>query len=342
LQLKASDIAARVSGRLEGNGGAVIVGAAGLAEAKPGDVAFVRDARDAKTSALFKSTKAGAVLVPRGFPAEGRTVIEVDNPIAAFSDILALIAREAEARPSGVNKSATIDPSAKIGKDARIGAGCVVEKDAVIEDGACLMAQVYVGARSRVGANSILYPQVVLREDVSIGKNCILHPGVVIGADGYGFFYAGGKHNKIPQVGTVIVEDDVEIGANSCVDRAMTGATVVGKGTKIDNLVQVAHNVQVGPHCLLIAQVGIGGSCKIGAGVILAGQAGLADHLTIGDGARVAAQAGVMNDVAPKEDVWGTPSQPAQETLRQVALIRRLPELFKEFKKLKEIFAKHG
>jgi UDP-3-O-[3-hydroxymyristoyl] glucosamine N-acyltransferase len=341
LQLTVSDIAAQVQGRVQGDGAAVIRGVAGLTEAGAADLAFVRDARNADAAEQFKQSKAGAVLVPKGFVSNGRTVIEVDNPIAAFAHVLGLVARETQHRPDGVSAGAHIDPSAKLGQNVRIGPGCVVEKDAVIGDGACLVAQVYVGARSRVGDNTVLYPQVVLREDVTVGRNCILHPGAVIGADGYGFFFAGGRHNKIPHVGGVRIEDDVEIGANTCVDRAMTGLTVVGRGTKIDNLVQVAHNVQIGPLCLLVSQAGVAGSSRLGTGVVLAGQVGVADHVTIGDGAKLGAQSGVAKDVPAGQEYFGAPAQPVGDAMRQLLSLRRLPELLREFKKLKETMGKH-
>jgi UDP-3-O-[3-hydroxymyristoyl] glucosamine N-acyltransferase len=163
----------------------------------------------------------------------------------------------------------------------------------------------------------------------------------VIGSDGYGFYFAKGKHNKIPQVGTVIIEDDVEIGSCTTIDRATTGATVIQHGTKIDNLVQIAHNVEVGPHSLLVAQSGVAGSSKLGGGVVLAGQVGVADHVTIGDGAQIGAQSGIKEDVKPGAVMFGSPAQPLQETIKQMLLVKRLPELFKEIKKLKELLV-HG
>lgn len=342
MRLTVSEIAAAVHGRVLGDGHTVIEGAAGLSEATPRDISFVRDGGKADTIGLYRSSKAGAIFIPKDFQFDARTAIEVESPIAAFSQFLALIAGETANRPVGVHKTAHVDPSARIGRGASVGPNCVVEKEAVVDDGACLMAQVYVGARSRIGQNTLIYPQVSIREDVSVGKNCILHSGVVLGADGYGFFFAGGRHNKIPHVGGVIIEDDVEIGANSCVDRGMTGMTVVGRGTKIDNLVQVAHNVQIGPMALLVSQVGIGGSSKLGAGVVLAGQVGVADHVTIGDGVRVGAQSGIGKDVEKGATVFGTPVKPVGEELKLHVLLRKLPELFKEVKKLRERTEKNG
>jgi len=342
LKFSVTEIAAAVQGRVLGDGNTVIEGAAALGEATAKDVSFIRDAQKADVIELYRASKAGAIFVPKDFQFDARTAIVVESPIAAFCHILSIIAHEIDIRPHGIHASATVSPSAKLGRGVSVGPQCVIESDAVIEDGACLMAQVYVGARSRVGANSLLYPQVVLREGVSVGKNCILHPGVVLGADGYGFFFAGGRHNKIPHVGGVVIEDDVEIGANSCVDRAMTGTTVVGRGSKIDNLVQVGHNVQIGPLALLVSQVAIGGSSTLGAGVILGGQTGVADHITIGDGARVGGRSGITKHVEKGATLFGMPAKPVAEELKLQALTRRLPEIFKEVRKLRELIGKNG
>ncbi len=337
-----SEIARHLSGELKGNGGSPVRGAAGLAEATDVEVTFLKDAANPVTLKLFETTRAAAVIVPKGFPGAGKTVIECANPQAAFAQVLTMIAKEAEVRPEGIHASAVIHPTAKIGAGARIGAHCIVEAGAVIGENVCLMGQNYVGARTKVGDNTFLYPQVVLREDVSIGKRCLIHAGAVIGSDGYGFFFANGQHNKIPQVGTVIVHDDVEIGSCTTIDRATTGATVIGRGVKIDNLVQVAHNVQVGPLSLLVAQVGIGGSTKIGTGVILGGQVGVADHVTIGDGVKAGAQTGINRSIEPGAEIFGSPAEPVPDRLRQISLLRKLPELFKDVRKLKERMETNG
>jgi UDP-3-O-[3-hydroxymyristoyl] glucosamine N-acyltransferase len=269
-------------------------------------------------------------------------VVAVENPVAAFASVLNLVARERNvSHAAGIHPTAVISKTARIGKSAKIGPLCVVEDGAEIADGAVLIANVYVGPRVRVGKETIIYPQVVLREDTEIGARCIVHGGAVIGSDGFGYFFASGRHNKIPQVGNVVIEDDVEIGSCSTIDRATTGSTIVRKGAKIDNLVQVAHNVEVGAHSLLIAQVGIAGSSKLGPGVVLAGQVGVADHVNIGAGAQVGAQSGLKDDVEPGAVLFGSPAQPIADTIRQTLLIRRLPELFKDVKKLKESDSRH-
>jgi UDP-3-O-[3-hydroxymyristoyl] glucosamine N-acyltransferase len=336
MQISVSDIAKQTKGVVKGDGSSIVRGAAGLGEASATDISFLKDVKDAAAIALLGTSKAAAVFVPKNFDANGRTVIEVDNPQAAFAHVLGLVAKEAEVRPEGVHPTAVVHPTAKIGAQVRIGAHSIVEAGAVIGDRACLMGQNYVGARSKVGDDTLLYPQVVLREDVTVGKRCILHAAAVIGSDGYGYYFADGRHNKIPQVGTVIIEDDVEIGSCTAIDRATTGATRVGRGTKIDNLVQVAHNVQIGPLCLLVSQVGIAGSTTLGAGVILAGQTGVADHVKIGDGVKCGARTGINRDIPAGSTMWGGPAQPINDELRQIALLRRLPEIAKDVKKLKE------
>lgn len=337
MQLTVTQIAELVKGRLHGDGARSITGAAGLVEATSSDVSFLRDAKNAAAVKSVEGTKAGAIIVPKGFDANGHVAIEVDNPIAAFAAVLNVIAGEKRKKGNGkIHASAVVSPSAKVGKNATIGAFCVIEDGAEVGENATLVSHVYIGERSKVGRDSYLYPQVTLREEVSVGERCILHAGAVIGSDGYGFYFEGGKHNKIHQIGTVIVEDDVEIGSCTTIDRATTGATIIRKGAKIDNLVQIAHNVEVGSHALLVAQVGIAGSTKIGKGVVLAGQVGVADHVTIGDGTQVGAQSGIRENVAPGSVLFGTPAQPIQDTLKQLLLLRRLPDLFKDVKSLKE------
>lgn len=337
MKLTVDQIASHVGGRVLGDGRLVVEGVAGLTDAKKSDVSYVRDAKDAAALKSLKSTSAGAVIVPEGIQPNGKTLIQVKNPLAAFAALLNLVAAEKAANPSkGVHPSAVVAPSASIGAGAAIGPLCVVEEGAVIGENVRLISQVYVGPRSKIGAGSLVYPQVTLREDVSVGDRCILHAGVVIGSDGYGFYFSDGKHNKIPQVGTVVIEDDVEIGACSAIDRATTGQTIIKKGTKIDNLVHIAHNVEVGPHALLAAQVGIAGSSKVGQGAVFGGQVGVADHVTIGNGVQVGAQSGIKEDAPAGAVLFGSPAQPIQYTLRQILLIRRLPELFKDVKMLKE------
>lgn len=339
MELTVQEISRIVQGHVTGDGTRLIRGAAGLLEAGPQDITFIKDIQHEK---LLASTKAAAVIVPTGMQGNGKTLIEVSQPIAAFASVLELIAKEKRSIINGIHPQTVVSPKSKIGNNVGIGAFSIVEDEAELGDGVQLIGHVYVGRRAKVGKDTLLYPHVVLREEVQVGERCIIHANAVIGSDGYGFYFANGRHNKIPHVGTVIIEDDVEIGACTTIDRATTGATIIRRGTKIDNLVQIAHNVEIGPHSLLVAQVGIAGSAKIGQGVVLAGQVGVADHLRVGDGAQVGAQSGLREDVKPGAVMFGSPAQPIQETLKQIASIKKLPGLFKEIKKLKDMVSKRG
>jgi UDP-3-O-[3-hydroxymyristoyl] glucosamine N-acyltransferase len=338
MRLSVAEIASKLGGKLIGDGARAISGAAGLSEATAADVSFVRDVKNAAALKQLAATKAGAVIVPENLTQSAPcSAIVVKNPTAAFAAVLAFIAEETKpVVPAGRHAMSAVHPKAQVSASAAIGPFCTVDQDARIEDGVVLVGNVYVGPRSVIKKGTILYPGVVLREDVSVGERCILHAGAVIGADGYGFYYANGQHNKIAQIGTVVIEDDVEIGANCTIDRATTGRTLIKRGTKLDNLVHIAHNCEVGPHTLMAAQVGVAGSTTIGAGVVFGGQVGVADHVHVGNGVQVGAQSGIKGDVEPNAVLFGSPAQPIQDTLKQHVLIRKLPELFKEFKQLKE------
>jgi UDP-3-O-[3-hydroxymyristoyl] glucosamine N-acyltransferase len=229
-----------------------------------------------------------------------------------------------------------VDPKAIIGKDVYIGPHAVVETGVRIGDGATIEAGVFVGYKSTIGAGALIYPNVTIREECRIGDRVIIHCGAVIGGDGFGYETVDGKHYKIPHLGTVEIEEDVEIGANVCIDRGRFQKTIIRRGVKIDNLVQVAHNVVIGPDSLIISQAGISGSTELGANVIVAGQAGIVGHITLGDGAIVGAGAGVTKSVPAKTVVLGSPAKPMTEQKRIFALIARLPELFREFAELKK------
>ena len=342
MEFRVDDIARLVGGTVVGDGSRTIRGAAGLEDAGPDDLSFLKDSRNSRAVAALKTTRAGAVIVPEDLETNGVTAIRVKNPLAGFAAVLARIESERRAPRKGVHPTASVAASARVAPSAYVGPYCVIEENAVIESGAVLLAQVYVGPRVKIGEGTRIYPQAVLREDTMVGRRCILHAGCVLGSDGYGFYFENNAHNKIPQIGNVILEDDVEVGACSTIDRATTGSTRIGKGVKIDNLVQVAHNVDVGENSLLVAQSGIAGSCRLGKGVVLAGQAGVADHLDIGDGTRIAGQSGVMEDLPPGSTVFGTPAQPIADAFKQTAVLRKLPALAKDLKTLKEKSKDHG
>ncbi|WP_242346169.1 UDP-3-O-(3-hydroxymyristoyl)glucosamine N-acyltransferase [Anaeromyxobacter terrae] len=333
-----AELAARVGGEVVGDGTRVLEGVAPLEDAGPHHVSFFSNKKYRKA---FEASRAGAVVVePDAEVPAGRTVLRAPNAYLAFAKISTLfhppreaapeIAPEAAIHPSArIHPSAQVMPLASVGPDAEIGARTIVYPGVHVCEGA------------RVGEDCLLYPNVVVRERCLVGNRVILQPGCVIGSDGFGFAFdpegegRGPRHFKVPQIGIVIVEDDVEIGANTCLDRATLGATRIGRGSKIDNLVQIAHNVELGPLCLIVSQVGIAGSTKLGMGVVAAGQVGIVGHLNIGDGVKMGAQSGIMSDLAPGEAVSGSPSQPHADWLRTQAALRSLPELRREVKELR-------
>ncbi len=338
FQKTVSELARLVGGKAEGDLSYVLTGVAALQEAGARDVSFFGNPKYAEAAA---NSGAGCLLLPEnGRPLKVRSsnLIYVDDPQRAFGRILDLI-DEARPKPAaGVGPRASVHPAARVDAKASVGDFAVVEEGASVEGGAVIGAQCYVGPGARVGRDSRLYPGVVLYHDCLVGERVVIHAGTVIGADGFGFSTdkKTGRHRKIPQIGNVVIEDDVEIGANVTIDRATIGSTVIGAGTKIDNLVQIGHNVKTGRDCLLVAQSGVSGSSHLGARVILAGQAGVAGHLKLGDGVIVMAQSGVMNDVDKGRAIFGSPARPRMEAMKLQALYGRLPELFDALKALRE------
>lgn len=307
-----------------------IRGLAALSEAAAGDLSFLGNA---KYKSEVATTKASIVLLPPDFagePAANQLYLLVDNPSVALAQICARIEQSLWPKPvPGIHPSAVVAADAKIAPTATVGPLCVVESGATIGERVHLQAQVFVGRNAAIGDDSWLAPGVVVATECVIGQRVRLQPGVVIGSDGFGYEFVKGRHQKVPQVGTVVVGNDVEIGANSTLDRARFSRTSIGEGTKIDNLVQIAHNVIVGKHCLLCSQVGISGSTTIEDYVVLAGQVGVGGHITIGKGVKAGGQAGITSDVAPGSFINGTPAVPYLLERRIAVLQQRLPELFK-------------
>ena len=324
------ELARLVGGDLEGDPSLEIRGFASLESAGPGDLSFV--AADRHLAAARQSA-AAALIAPPGLDLGGRPAIRVAQPYAAIAAILPVFFPEPAVAP-GVHPTAHVADGARVSPAATVAAFTVVAERSVVEGGAVLHPHVFVGPDCRVGEGSVLHPHVVLRARVEIGRRVIVHPGSVLGADGFGYVWDGQAHRKIPQVGRVVVEDDVEIGSNVTVDRATLGETVIGRGTKIDNLVQIGHNTVIGAGSIIVAQVGIAGSCRIGRGVVLAGQVGIADHVTVGDGARIGSQAGVHRDVPAGAGMIGTPAVAGDAGLRTLAAIPRLPEILKDVRAL--------
>jgi UDP-3-O-[3-hydroxymyristoyl] glucosamine N-acyltransferase len=316
----------------------VITGLATLGEAKTGELSFLAHDRYVKQ---FRTTRASAVVVSRGVilppNANPNTVIlEVEDADLAMSHILEQFAPPIPRPAIGRHPSAFVAPSATLGDGAKVGAHVFIGDNARIGRNCVFHPGVCIGADVTLGDNCELFPNVVIRERITIGSRVTIHAGSVVGSDGFGYRWDGTKHAKIPQIGTVIIGDDVEIGSCVCIDRAKFAATVIGMGTKIDNLVQIAHNVIMGPHCIIVGQAGIAGSAQLGAGVVLGGQVAVRDHAKMGDGAKAAATFGVAEDVAPGETVMGTPALPRRQMLREQAAIRKLPELRVQVQKMAE------
>ncbi len=334
--LTVEELAALVGGEIAGGSGAALIqGVAALGDAVEGQVSFFGNPKYAQA---LRNTRASAVLVPMDFVGELPAVrIRVSNPSLAFARLIEQFAQPAVAFPPGVDPRAVISGSATLGEGVSIQPFVVIEAGARIGKGTLLHSHTYVGHNAVVGENCTIFPSVSIREGCEIGNRVIIHCGAVIGSDGFGFENVNGKHVKIPQTGIVRIDDDVEIGANTTIDRARFGRTWIQEGSKIDNLVQIAHNVVVGKHSLIVAQAGISGSSKLGQYVTLAGQAGLVGHIEVGDFAIVAAKAGVSKNV-PEKEVWlGTPATPMREQKEKFANINRLPKLFARVRKLEKM-----
>ncbi len=318
----------------------VVRGIASLSSAAPGELSFLGNP---KYRGEVAGTRATVVLVPpdyEGQPQPNQLFLLVDNPSVALARLCSRIEQLLWPKPApGIHPTACIAPGARVAASATVGPLCVVEAEAVVGERSHLQAQVYVGRAARIGDDCWLMPGVTLAAECVLKNRVRLQPGVIVGADGFGYEFIAGKHEKVPQVGNVVIEDDVEIGANSTLDRARFSRTVVGEGTKIDNLVQVAHNCTIGRHVILCAQVGISGSTTISDYAVLGGQAGIGGHITIGRGAKVGGQSAVTFNVDPGAYVNGSPAISYMLGQRLEVLHRRLPELFKRVEQLENLAA---
>ncbi len=336
------ELAQALGAILEGDAQRVIKGVASLDRAGPDQISFVTSR---KYLPLASSSRAGAFLVPADVKELRAPLLRTESPQISLIALLKLFHPTPPLAP-GVHPSALVARDSRIHPQASVGAFAVIQPRAVVGARAQIFPLVYVGEGAEVGEESILYPHVVVREGVRVGRRVIIHAGAVLGADGFGFAFDGSAHQKIPQVGGVIIEDDVEIGANTTIDRATLGDTVVRRGTKIDNLVQIGHNVEIGEHSILAGQAGVSGSSRLGRGVVLGGQAGVADHLTIGDGAMLGAQSGVSQDVGPGEKLFGTWGRPMTQARRIWLAEAELPELVRRLRaidrRLEELEARLG
>jgi len=336
----AREISELLGGELVGDGDVVVTRLTGILSAGKGDVTFL--ARSAY-AARARASQASVIIVGRDWKEPlPQTLIRVENPSAAFQRLTEATAPPPVKFAPGIHPTAVIAPDAILGKGISVQPYAVIEPGAVIGDDTVIGAYVYVGHEVRIGQQCMIYPHVVIRDRCLVGSRVIMHSGVVIGADGFGYDSGPQGHKKIPQLGIVEIEDDVEIGANTTVDRARFDRTLIRQGAKLDNLVQIGHNCIIGRHAIICSQVGISGSCVIGDWVILAGQVGLADHLNIGDGAVALAKSGLHQDVPPKGKVFGAVARPAMEEMKIEACKVRLPELFARVKQIEKRLGEGG
>lgn len=332
MPFTAAEIAAQLQGQVRGDGSVALSSFASADRARAGDLTF------AENETYFhkaENSAASAILIDGDFTSNKKTLIKVPNARIAFARVLAIFFPE-PAFPAGVHPTAIVAKSAQVDASACIGPYCVLGEQVRVGARAVLQGGNHVGAQSHIGDETNLFPNVTIYPRTQIGRRVRIHSGTVIGSDGFGYVFDQGEHRKVPQVGNVIIGDDVEIGASVTVDRGALGPTTIGKGTKIDNLVQIAHNVTIGEHSLLIAQVGIAGSTKLGNYVILGGQVGIAGHLKIGNQVTIAAKAGVMHDVKDGEKLFGAPAIPDRQAKRQIIALQQLPDLIRRMREIEK------
>ncbi|MEG1573793.1 MAG: UDP-3-O-(3-hydroxymyristoyl)glucosamine N-acyltransferase [Bacteroidales bacterium] len=335
MEFSVEQIASFLRGEIVGDASAKINNLSKIEEGKSGSLTFLANSKYAH---FIYSTEASAILVRRDFTPEQEikaTLIKVDDPYSCLALLLNMV-DQARPQKKGIDKDVHIAASAKLSESVYIGSFTYVGDNAEIGENTKIYPQVYIGDNVKVGKNCIIYPGVCIYHDCIIGNNVIIHSGAVIGADGFGFAPQNGGYVKIAQIGNVIIEDNVELGANTTVDRATMGSTVIHRGSKLDNLIQIAHNVEVGENTVMAAQVGIAGSTKVGNNCMLGGQVGLAGHITISDSVNIGAQAGVPNNIASGSNVLGTPAIPVKDFARQVVLLKRLPDMNDTVKRLQK------
>lgn len=328
MEFNAKTIAGFLKGEIEGDPDTLVNNIAKIEEGKPGDLSFLANL---KYEQYLYTTRSSIVLINKDFvPASkvNSTLIKVDNAYDAFASLLQLVV-QSRPRKKGIHATAVIEESASIGKDVYIGAYAYVGENCVIGEGVSLFPHVYIGDKTVIGKDTVLNPGVKVYHECLIGQNCVIHAGTVIGSDGFGFApQSEDEFLKIPQIGNVVIEDNVEIGSNVAIDRATMGSTIIRKGVKIDNLIQIGHNVEIGENTVMAGQVGIAGSTKIGRNCMFGGQVGIAGHLKIADGTKIGAQSGVPGDIKNENSVLlGYPAIDHREFLRSSILFRRLPEI---------------
>lgn len=331
-------IASQIGGTLHGDGTMKIDGVAEIATATASQITFLANP---KYKPMLESSSAGAVIIDGNADVEPEIpYIVAPNAYFGFLQAFLLFNPPQTLLEPGIHDTAVIEESAEIGKNVTIGANCYIGAGVKIGDNSRILPNCVILNNSEIGSDCLLYPSVGVREGCRIGKRVIIHNGAVIGSDGFGFAPWQGRFHKIPQVGTVIIEDDVEVGANVTIDRATLGETIIKSGVKLDNLVHIAHNVTVGEHTVMAAQAGISGSTKIGKHVMIGGQVGTVGHISIGDGAQIAARSGIAKEVEPNVQLFGAPAKPIMRAKRIEAVINNLPELAKRVRKLEKALEK--
>lgn len=327
------EIAQFINGEVVGDENIAVTGASGIKEAAEGDITFLANA---KYFPFLEKTHASAVITSRDIEKAPKPIIRTDDPSLAFAKVISLITAYEVKHPKGIHPTVIIGKGVSLGRDVSIGPYTVIDDEVVIGDNTVIYAGCYIGHQTKIGNHTLIYSGVSIRERISIGNRVIIHSGTVIGSDGFGFATISGIHHKIPQIGIVVIEDEVEIGANVTIDRARFDKTIIGRGTKIDNLVQIAHNVLIGENSIIVAQVGISGSTTVGNNVILAGQVGVVGHIKIGDNAIVMAQSGVSKSIPKGATAWGYPAKPAAVAKRVNACVQNLPRLYNLVAELKK------
>lgn len=331
-------LAELVKGQVQGDGSTIVTGAAVLTDARQGDVTFVDGERYVRH---IQTTPAAAVIVPENLnvdsvPESGPALIRVKDPLFAFINIVQQLKGSTDNRPTGIDSSAHVHSSAKLGPYCSVAPGAVIEEGVVLGARCRIYPGVVIGRNCKIGDEVTLHPNVVLYAETVLGNRVTIHANSTIGSDGFGYRMIDGKHQKIPQLGTVEIGDDVEIGANSAVDRATFGVTKIGQGTKIDNQVQVGHNCNIGEHNIFCGATAVAGSSTTGDYVVAAGQVGISDHVTVGAGVQIGAQSGVINDIPPGMKVWGLPAINSQDQVRHLVLVKKLPEIRKQLNEVRK------
>lgn len=336
MELTASQLASIVNGTVEGDDNVKVSSFARIEEGTPGSLSFLANP---KYTHHIYTTDSSVVLVKKDFQPENKikaTLIRVEDPYAIVARLLEMVTEMSKVEKIGIENPSFVSEGVEVPSDVYIGAFAYIGKDVKLADKVKIYPQVYIGDSCEIGEGTVIYAGAKIYNGCKIGKNCIIHSGAVIGADGFGFAPVDGGYEKIPQTGNVVVEDDVEIGANTTIDRAMMGATTIGKGVKLDNLIQIAHNCSVGSNTVMAAQVGIAGSAKVGAHCMIGGQVGLVGHISIADGTQIGAQSGVNKGTKPGERIMGAPAVDMGEYARSLVYIKKLGSLYDRVKELEK------